>query len=446
MAVSKLHPHLIEGIVNALLEIFQNGRYADKVVELTLKSRPKWGARDRRFFAESVYECVRWRRRLFAAAFPETIDSGENERYVDASYIAYAGVEKMWYAWWIIRNAGLKQNIDSHDIKNKFDHDPVSAWNSPNLARAIKESIPGWLDETGDRELGNSWPSVLTALNLPANVYLRTNRIKTNRENLVKELLKEEIVAEPVNELNGSNDAIKLKERKNVFITTAFKAGLFEVQDLGSQKIVPFMGVEPGMRVIDACAGGGGKSLHMASLMQNKGKIIALDKNDWRLNPLRKRASRAGADIIETRVITSTKIIKRLYESADRLLLDVPCTGVGVLRRSPDTKWKLTPKEMSRLLTVQEEILHNYSSMTAKGGVMAYSTCSVFSSENQKQIDRFLNSPAGKNWEFIEDLNIYPAGETAEVFTGNETGDRQPLRRALYLNSDGFYMAKLKRV
>jgi len=296
------------------------------------------------------------------------------------------------------------------------------------------------VDNTGQTELGEKWSSVLTALNTPARIYLRTNRIKTNRDDLVKALLREQIISEIPDEssasagsLPGANsDVLRLAERKNVFTTAAFKVGFFEVQDIGSQKIAPFMDVQSGMRVIDACAGGGGKSLHLASLMGNKGKIIALDTNDWRLKPLRQRASRAGADIIETRVIASAKTVKRLHESADRLLLDVPCSGSGVLRRNPDTKWKLSPQEISRLLAVQGDILQRYSLMTARGGYMVYATCSVFPSENKKQIEQFLNSPAGNGWEFVNDLAIIPSAQ--------EYGENP-----LHLNGDGFYMAKLRR-
>jgi len=436
MALPRLHPHLIEGITNALLEIFQTGRHADKVVELTLKARSKWGARDRRFFAESVYECVRWWRRLCGVAFPETLNPGAQNKYLDREFLTFGRVQKIWYAWFLIRNEAARHEAEFISLAKKINVDPVAAWNSGGMARVIRESIPDWLDREGITQLGENWPDILSALNLPAKVYLRANRVKTSRENLQKELFKEEIITETVGNNDGHEDALKLSERKNVFITAAFKAGLFEVQDLGSQKIVPFLGVEPGMRVIDACAGGGGKTLHMASLMDNKGKIIALDKNDWRLAPLRQRASRAGCDIIETRVITSTKIVKRLRESADRLLLDVPCTGAGVLRRSPDTKWKLTPDEMTRLLSVQQEILQNYSSMTAPGGIMVYSTCSIFPVENQNQVAAFLNSPAGKNWELEEELNIYPAGDTDL---------KPPTGGCLFLDSDGFYMARLKK-
>jgi 16S rRNA (cytosine967-C5)-methyltransferase len=188
----------------------------------------------------------------------------------------------------------------------------------------------------------------------------------------------------------------------------AFKEGLFEVQDASSQRVASFMYVEPGMRVIDACAGGGGKTLHIAALMQNKGRILALDVHDWKLNELRKRAGRAGVDIAETRVIESSKTLKRLANHADRLLLDVPCSGLGVLRRNPDAKWKLSEIEIDRLIIEQQDILTRYSAMVKPGGKLVYATCSILPSENEQQIERFL-ATHGETWTLEEELKINPA-------------------------------------
>lgn len=175
------------------------------------------------------------------------------------------------------------------------------------------------------------------------------------------------------------------------------------------------------MRVIDACAGGGGKTLHLAALMQNKGKVLALDTVDWKLDELKKRAKRAGVGNIETRVIESSKSIKRLHESADRLLLDVPCSGLGVLRRNPDAKWKLSEKFLGEVRETQRKIVNDYSPMLKPGGLMVYSTCSILPSENEKQVESFINAHAGA-YELLEQKHILPS----EGF-------------------DGFYMALIKR-
>ena len=166
--------------------------------------------------------------------------------------------------------------------------------------------------------------------------------------------------------------------------------------------------------MIDACAGAGGKSLHLSALMENKGSIISMDVEGWKLNELKKRAKRNGAHNIETRLIDSTKVIKRLHGAADRLLLDVPCSGTGVIKRNPDTKWKLQPDHIERVQGMQRDIINDYSKMLKTGGLMVYATCSILRSENEAQVERFLeNHP---EFELIEQQRINPSAETDGFF------------------------------
>ena len=177
---------------------------------------------------------------------------------------------------------------------------------------------------------------------------------------------------------------------------------------------------KPGERIVDACAGAGGKSLHLAALMKNKGRVISMDIHETKLAELRKRAVRAGADIIETRWIDSNKVIKRLNNSIDRVLLDVPCTGLGVLRRNPDAKWKLKPENLLELLKTQHFILENYSKMLKTGGTLVYSTCSILPDENENQVKTFLRE--NPSWNLESEQLLLP-----------DVSDY-----------DGFYIAKLK--
>ncbi len=177
------------------------------------------------------------------------------------------------------------------------------------------------------------------------------------------------------------------------------------------------------MRVIDACAGGGGKTLHLAALMQNRGRILALDVHGWKLEELRRRCRRAGVDIVETRLIENSKSVKRLQDSADRLLLDVPCSGMGVLRRNPDAKWKLSPEQLQRLELEQATILERYSAMVKVGGKMVYATCSILPAENERQIERFLSTRAG-SWELEQQWHSEPQSQ----------------------GWDGFFAARLRRI
>jgi 16S rRNA (cytosine967-C5)-methyltransferase len=209
-------------------------------------------------------------------------------------------------------------------------------------------------------------------------------------------------------------DALVLKQRGNIFKTDLFKDGYFEVQDAGSQLIAPFLDVHSGMRVIDACAGAGGKTLHLAALMQNKGRVIAMDVEEWKLNELMKRAKRNGVNNVEVKLI-EPKTLKRLHESADRLLLDVPCSGLGVIRRNPDAKWKLTPEFIENLRKVQWDILTNYSAMLKKGGKMVFATCSLLPSESEAHIQRILTEQPDR-WELLKEHRTSPATDGYDGF------------------------------
>jgi 16S rRNA (cytosine967-C5)-methyltransferase len=147
--------------------------------------------------------------------------------------------------------------------------------------------------------------------------------------------------------------------------------------------------------------------LHIATFLKNKGKILSLDIHEWKLKELKTRAKRNGVDVIETRVIDSSKVIKRLADSADRVLLDVPCSGIGVLRRNPDAKWKLSNEEIGRLEQLQFEILTTYSQMTKKGGKLVYATCSLLPSENEKQVQKFM-AENGEHWKLLKELHVRP--------------------------------------
>jgi 16S rRNA (cytosine967-C5)-methyltransferase len=277
------------------------------------------------------------------------------------------------------------------------------------------------MDKLGVKELGEKkWEKELAAQNEQARVILRVNTLKTTREKLRAILMDLNIDTEMPKEYP---DALILKERANVFLTDAFKEGLFEVQDASSQLVARFLEVEPGMRVVDTCAGAGGKTLHMASLMENKGQLIAMDLYESKLKQLKLRAKRNSAFNIEYRIIDSTKVIKKLYDKADRVLIDAPCSGLGVLKRNPDSKWKLEPEFIDNIKKTQAEVLENYSRIVKPGGKLVYATCSVLPSENQEQVKRFLATETGKEFTFVKDQNIL----------ASESG------------FDGFYMALLER-
>ncbi len=407
---NKVPPHLLDEVVASLGEIFVEKRHADRVIEFTFKQHRKWGSRDRRMFAESIYECVRWWRWFWHLA---GLPDGDHAR---TETITPERIRLVWSAYWLFNHRELSAGLPgpsllAGDVRNRAGQ-PVDG--------AIRASLPDWLEARCSAEVGENWSKLRLALNETADVFLRVNTLKTNRRAVQDKLAIIGFEAEIFEEVPT---ALKLVQRQNVFGTDEFKTGLFEVQDAASQLIAPFLEVEPGMKVVDACAGGGGKALHIAAMMRNKGKIIALDVHAWKLAELRKRAARAGVDIIEAREIEGSKTIKRLAGFADRLLLDVPCSGLGVLRRNPDSKWKLTGEEVDRLITLQSEILENYSRMVKPGGKLVYATCSILPSENETQVQQFLLHHPGE-WRLEAEFH------------------RDPTWGAF----DGFYAARLQKV
>jgi 16S rRNA (cytosine967-C5)-methyltransferase len=401
----RLHRNLVYTTIDALNAIFNEGEYADKVVARSLKKDKRWGSSDRKFVAETIYEIVRWKRLYSEIAEVKEPFDRDN-------------LWRIFAVWAVLRGYPIPdwRQLDGtpeRKIKGRFDE--------LSKIRAFKESIPDWMDAIGVKELGEKvWSKEITAQNQPAKVILRVNTLKTTKEKLKAILMDLNIETEY---LKDQPDALVLKERANVFLTDAFKQGFFEVQDANSQLVAAFLDVKPGMRVVDTCAGAGGKTLHIASLMENKGQLIAMDLYESKLKQLKLRAKRNSAFNIEYRIIDSTKVIKKLHEKADRVLIDAPCSGLGVLKRNPDAKWKLQPEFIDNIRKVQAEVLENYSKIVKPGGKLVYATCSILPSENQEQVQRFLTTEIGKQFQFIEDRKIL----------ASESG------------FDGFYMALLER-
>lgn len=335
----------------------------------------------------------------------------------------------------IYKNIFSSRNIDFHEILHiqqilenhiygkfictgKYEKKVIDIYSNISGKRAMRESIPDWLDNLCYKELGDEWDVLASALNQAPSKVIRVNNLKTNRAELLAVLKN---AGRKVSPLDDYPDAIVLEKHFDIFNSEEFQSGMFEIQDAGSQKIAPLLDIKPGMRVIDACAGNGGKTLHIADLLKNKGKVIALDVAPHKLETLKKRMNRASAFNIETRLIDSSKVLKRLNNSADRLLLDVPCSGTGVLKRNPDIKYHLTEEKLKAIHQTQTEILDRYSGMLKNNGIMVYATCSILPSENQQPVKSFLERKQGE-FELLEEKTLSP-------FEG----------------FDGFYMAKILR-
>jgi len=399
LLVLKLHANIVNGILECLRQIFVENKYTEDVLDRIYKKNPQWGSRDRRFIAESTFEIVRWWRFFLYCSGSQLNEQNALQRIL-AAYLVKTGIDvPIW-----INDPHL--SLDIHSRLNE------------SVPFAIKAAIPDWLDEVGQKELGPSrWESEMNAMNSQAKVFLRSNTLKITAEKLQK-LLRDKQVETKI--VSTSDDALVLEKRQNLAHLEEYKNGLFEIQDLGSQTIAPFLGAQRGERIIDACAGGGGKTLHIASLMDNNGEIWALDVEEKKLENLKIRAKRAGIGITKTSVIDERFIIEH-GGYADKLLLDVPCSGLGVLKRNPDTKWKTTHESIEVIKVLQATILEQYPRMLKVGGEMVYATCSILPSENGGQIERFLKT-YGNQYSLLEEKTIWPSE-----------------------GADGYYMARLRK-
>ncbi len=396
----KWYRNLIEAIVTALDEIFNQNKQADKTIQSLLKAQKKWGSRDRRFVAQALYDIVRWKR-LY-------------------EYLGQTDILTLQGKWqaigvWAVLNG---YELPDWDMFKPVDLQLILQKNQNITNEAIEQSVPDWLYELGASQLKHNWRATLKALNEEAPVTVRANRLKINPEQL-----KQIFSSQGIETYQDPNypEALFLKDRKKLTGLKSFRHGLFEIQDASSQLVAPFTGAKAGTIVIDACAGAGGKTLHLATQMQNKGQIKAYDIYPAKIEELRKRARRNGVkNIVESGIIDS-KIVKKNKEKADILLLDAPCSSLGTLRRNPGLKWQLKPEKIKQINVIQHDILETYESMLKPGGYLIYVTCSVLPSENQLIVKNFLNKH--KNYTFVDSKTIGPAKTYG----------------------DGFYMAKLKK-
>lgn len=401
------HRNLAEAAVKTLHEIFAQNKFADKVVPALLAGNAKWGSKDRHALAFTIYEMVRhWRLICHCAGKPLLTKP------------TLAQVWQLLGVWHSMHQLPLPPFeefalINTAHVLQQFEQ-------INQLPRAVRYSMPDWLDQFIYAQLNQLWETEIAALNQPAPPVLRVNHIKTNLQQVLQTLEQLQI---PVQTLPYAPDALALTTPKQVVKLPIYLNGWVEIQDAASQMVAPFLEAQKGMKIVDVCAGAGGKSLHLASLLQNKANIIAYDTDKTKLEQLKLRARRNGATCINTLPAkTLPTLLKKAFSNADRMLLDVPCTGLGTLKRHPDLKWKLTPTHITNLQTTQHNLLTLYLPMLKPGAIAVYATCSILPSENQQQVEQFLAQHKG-SFELLAEQHISPS----------------------QFGFDGFYMAKIIR-
>lgn len=385
----RLHKVLVQATVLLVAEIVPGKKYAEKAIEHTLGKQPKWGSRDRSFVVETTMALVRNYR---LAAFL----SGQQWDGIKLNHWHLFG------AWWLNQGFELPEWPEFEGLdKLKVQENFIAA----QQQRAVLYSLPDWLDALGEAELGaEAWAKELAAMHQAASVVLRVNTVRISPAKLAERLAAHDI---ETTTLPWAPDALVLTKRKHLLNLPEFKEGLFEIQDAASQLIAPLLQLKAGQMVIDACAGAGGKTLQIADLMGNKGHVVALEPEAIKLKNTDARSRRAGFNTISSVHLSSPAIIGKYANQADRVLLDVPCSGLGVLKRNADAKWKLTPEHIEQVKQLQQSILANYHNMLRPGGILVYATCSILPSEDGEQVARFLGEHP--NFELLEEHYYLPS-------------------------------------
>jgi 16S rRNA (cytosine967-C5)-methyltransferase len=380
---------LLDAVIAAARE---GGAAADTLIARYFATRRYAGSKDRRAVRELVYEAIR--------RFGEPPQSGR------AAMVALADSD-----------AGVAALFDGSA------HAPPAI--DPDEPRAVEARVPGWL---GRRLAESELDSVdIASLIDRAPLDLRVNRLRANAPDLAGQFAEARLV-------DGAPDALRLPTGTMVDQMPAWQDGLIEIQDVGSQMVTAAARAQPDMQVIDLCAGAGGKALALAAAMDNRGTVLASDVDRARLSRLAPRAERAGATIIETRLLDGDREAAALEDWTDRadvVLIDAPCSGTGTWRRNPEARWRLSPPRIARLAATQRRLLDLAATLVRPGGALVYIVCSLLDAEGAGQVDGFLADHPGWTAE-------------APIGQGRPRGAGKRLTPA-HDTTDGFFVARLIR-
>lgn len=396
---------------------------ADKTIEGYFRQHREMGSRDRAFAAETVYGCLR-RYRWIEYVLRDLDRRGADLAAWQAA--AYLLTQQGWSAT-VLRDAGMPEVVSRLSER-------IRTLDIARLPLAVRMDMPDWLAERLAAQYGEEEAVTLAqALNQAASLDVRVNTLKATRDDVAQRLAAEGYAVEPC---RISPVCLRRDSRAPLFTTQAFRDGLFEVQDEGSQLLSLMLEPQPRERVVDFCAGAGGKTLHIGALMKNRGTVYAFDVSPKRLENLKPRLKRAGLDNVRAVAIKNENDthVHRLRGTLDRVLVDAPCSGTGTLRRNPDIK--LRDLNLADITATQTRILDAAAQLLKSGGRLVYATCSLLREENDDIIAAFL--------ERHPRFRLVPAAEILSR-QGVTFDISEPMLRLLphRTGTDGFFAAAM---
>ncbi len=434
--------------VRILHEVHEKGAYANVALVRELR-RAELPDRDRRFVTELVYGAVKagdtldWILRRYATRPLKKIEPMVRD-------ILRLGIYQLFYLDKVPASAACNTSVD---LAKKYSNAGTAKFVNAVLRAAVREPEkakfpsgkghgveelalqsmhPYWLVKRWVKELGFHAARDLCVFNNgEAPLSLRTNTLKASREELLQRLADSGAEAEVS---PWAPEGVIVTRHGSLDALVPLQQGLCQVQDESSMLVAHIVDPKPGEFIIDCCSAPGGKTTHMAALMQDKGRIVAGDVYEHKLARIEENAQRLGISIIETVLLDAREVGEEYFAMADRVLVDAPCSGLGVLRRKPDARWNKTAEEIAALPALQLEILTSAARAVKAGGVLVYSTCTIEPQENQEVVQAFLAA----NPEFTLE-------NTGAFLPGNKREDKMIQVYRKIDGTDGFFIARMRR-
>ena len=403
--------------------ILTSKKSADALIDTFFRSHKYLGSHDRKFISETTYGTLRHLRKCELKV--STVMTDLNETMLEDDrilflIIAYLSLQGRMHdvtlqsVSSILKNTRLKENM--MQILNALSQPLTLAHESAVVRIGVEYSFPDWMVERFIREYGESeTEKICSSLNEQAPITLRVNTLKTTVEQCRTELSKQGI--ETIR-TSVSPFGLNLSKRMNVFSLSVFRDGWFEVQDEGSQMLPVLIDPKPNAKLLDVCAGAGGKTLEFAALMKNRGEIFAADIHSGRLEELRKRARRAGAQNIRVQEIQAIEDFADRYSHFfDIVFVDAPCSGLGTIRRNPGMKWLVTEQTVNEVSEKQETILNSSAPLVKSEGRLVYATCTLVRQENEEVVEDFMQRHP--EFTLIDTNGLLNTGHTGSVSPGS---------------------------
>lgn len=436
----------LQAAIELLSAVAATPRPADGTASGYFRARRYIGSKDRRAIAERVWGMLRrwaregwWLRRVWLGRAPDWDALPARARLL-ADLVLVDGLEAAGVEALFTGRDHAPQPLGKAE-RQMVERLAGQTLEHPDMPGWVRWEVPEWFVPRLAPLYGDHLSAALAALNAEAPVDLRVNTLKTDLEHAVAELAADGVDAAPT---RYSPLGLRLDGRTTLAATRAFRAGLVEVQDEGSQLVALLADARPGMAVADFCAGAGGKTLALAASMEGRGRLVACDVSEGRLERSAERLKRAGASNVTRRPLSGErdKWVKRAAGAFDRVLIDAPCTGTGTWRRNPDAKWRLTENGIDELTALQGRILRSAARLAKPGGRVIYATCSLLPEENEQQIASFLNETADFRILPVAAVWAETVGTAVPCPTDQSFLRLDPARHG----TDGFFVAILERV